>query len=126
MERKSGNLGRRVRGFPAQQRRLYQPLRNIMSIAEYTANMATVAVDELLGVIERIERLEIKKAAIAGEMRDVFAEAKGSGFDVKAIREIVKIRKLDAAVREEQEAMVDVYKRALGMASDLNERQEAA
>lgn len=97
-----------------------------MSIAEYTANMATVAVDELLGVIERIERLEIKKAAIAGEMRDVFAEAKGSGFDVKAIREIVKIRKLDAAVREEQEAMVDVYKRALGMASDLNERQEAA
>jgi uncharacterized protein (UPF0335 family) len=97
-----------------------------MSIAEYTANMATVAVDELLGVIERIERLELKKAAIAGEMRDVFAEAKGSGFDVKAIREIVKIRKLDAAVREEQEAMVDVYKRALGMASDLNERQEAA
>jgi uncharacterized protein (UPF0335 family) len=69
-------------------------------------------------VIERIERLELKKAAIAGEMRDVFSEAKGAGFDVKAIREIIKIRKLDAAVREEQETMVDVYKRALGMASD--------
>jgi uncharacterized protein (UPF0335 family) len=97
-----------------------------MSIAEYTANMGAVAVDELLNVIERIERLELKKAAIAGELRDVFAEAKGSGFDVKAIREIVKIRKLDAAVREEQEAMVDVYKRALGMAADLTERQDAA
>ena len=89
-----------------------------MSIAEHSANVGAVAVDELVEVIERIERLELKKAAIAGEMRDVFSEAKGAGFDVKAIREIIKIRKLDAAVREEQETMVDVYKRALGMASD--------
>lgn len=88
-----------------------------MSIAEHSANAGAVAVEELVGVIERIERLEIKKAAIAEEMRDVFSEAKGAGLDVKAIREIIKIRKLDAAVREEQETIVDVYKRALGMAS---------
>jgi len=91
-----------------------------MSVAEHTANVGAVAVEELVEVIERIERLELKKAAISGEMRDVFAEAKGSGFDVKAIREIIKIRKLDADVREEQETIVDVYKRALGMAPELN------
>ncbi len=97
-----------------------------MSIAEHTANVGAVAVDELLSVIERVERLELKKATIAGDIRDVFSEAKGSGFDIKAIREIIKIRKLDAAVREEQETMVDAYKRALGMASDLDERQKPA
>ena len=97
-----------------------------MSIAEHTANGGAVAVDELLSVIERVERLELKKATIAADIRDVFSEAKGSGFDVKAIREIIKIRKLDAAVREEQETMVDVYKRALGMASDPDEGREAA
>lgn len=97
-----------------------------MSIAEQTANAANVAGEELLDLIERLERLELKKAAIAEEMRDVFVEAKGSGFDVKAVREIIKIRKLDAAVREEHEAVVDVYKRALGMTTDFDERQEAA
>ena len=98
-----------------------------MSIAEHnTANVGAVAVDELVSVIERVERLELKKAAIAADIRDVFSEAKGAGFDVKAIREIIKIRKLDAHQREEQDTMLDVYKRALGMASDLDERQEAA
>ena len=98
-----------------------------MSIAEHnTANVGAVAVDELVSVIERVERLELKKAAIAADIRDVFSEAKGAGFDVKAIRQIIKIRKLDAHQREEQDTMLDVYKRALGMASDLDERQEAA
>jgi uncharacterized protein (UPF0335 family) len=93
-------------------------------MSESTANVAAVAVDDLVGVIERIERLELKKAAIAGDIRDVFVEAKGAGFDVKAIREIIKIRKLDAAVREEQETIIDVYKRALGMTGDLDEIEE--
>src|SRR4051794_10435954 len=98
-----------------------------MSIAEHnTANVGAVAVDELVSVIERVERLELKKAAIAADIRDVFSEAKGAGFDVKAIREIIKIRKLDSHQREEQDTMLDVYKRASGMASDLDERQEAA
>jgi uncharacterized protein (UPF0335 family) len=98
-----------------------------MSIAEHnTANAGAVAAEQLVEVVERIERLEIKKAAIAGDLRDVFSEAKGCGFDVKALREIVKIRKLDAQVREEQETVLDVYKRALGMASDLGEKEDAA
>lgn len=98
-----------------------------MSIAEHnTANVGAVAVEELVSVIERIERLELKKAAIATDIRDVFSEAKGAGFDVKAIREIIKIRKLDAQQREEQDSMLDVYKRALGMVSDWDEREEAA
>lgn len=96
-----------------------------MRIGESTANVGEVAVDELVGIIERIERLELKKATIAGDIRDVLVEAKGAGFDVKAIREILKIRKLDAAVREEQETIMDVYKRALGMVGDLEEREAA-
>jgi len=91
-----------------------------------TISIAGVAVDDLVAVIERVERLELKKAAIAADIRDVFAEAKGSGFDVKAIREILKIRKLDDQVREEQETVIEVYKRALGMASDFDAREDAA
>ena len=56
---------------------------------------------------------------VAGDIRDAFSEAKNEGFDVKAIREILKIRKLDAAVREEQETVIEVYKCALGMDSNL-------
>ena len=77
-----------------------------------------VAVDQLKSIIGRIERLEEEKAALAADIRDVFAEAKGQGFDVKAIRQIIKIRKLDAQEREEQQAMLDVYLNALGMLSD--------
>ncbi len=77
-----------------------------------------VAVDQLKSIIGRIERLEEEKAALAADIRDVFAEAKGQGFDVKAIRQIIKIRKLDAQEREEQQAILDVYLNALGMLSD--------
>lgn len=96
-----------------------------MSIAEITANVAAVAVEELIAVIERVERLELKKAAIAADIRDAFAEAKGAGFDVKALREIIKLRKENAQEREEQETMVEVYKRALGMLSELEHREAA-
>ncbi len=97
-----------------------------MSIAEHeTANVAAVAVEELVSLIERIERLESKKTAIAADIRDIYVEAKGTGFDVKALREIIKIRKIDAHKREEQETLLEVYKRALGMDSDLDEREAA-
>ena len=65
--------------------------------------------------IERIERLEEEKQTIADDIKEVFAEAKGTGFDVKAMRTIIRIRKKDRAEREEEEAMIDLYMSALGM-----------
>ena len=80
-----------------------------------------IAADQLRSIIERIERLEEEKAALAADVREVFAEAKGNGYDVKALRQIIKIRKMDASERQEQEAMLDVYMHALGMAPELDE-----
>ena len=74
-----------------------------------------VAVDQLKSIIGRVEKLEEEKSGISADIRDVFAEAKGNGFDVKAIRSIIKIRKLDASEREEQETILDTYLHALGM-----------
>ena len=75
-----------------------------------------VAADELKQFVERIERLEEEKAGIAGDIKDVFAEMKGRGFDVKAVRSILRIRKKDHAERQEEEAMLELYMQALGMA----------
>ena len=75
-----------------------------------------VAAEELKQFIERIERLEEEKAGIAGDIKDVFAELKGRGFDAKAVRQILRIRKQDHAERQEQEAILDLYMQALGMA----------
>jgi uncharacterized protein (UPF0335 family) len=73
------------------------------------------AKDQLRSYIERIERLEEEKAALAGDIRDLFAQAKSSGFDTKALRTIIKLRKQDAAERRDQEAVVATYMHALGM-----------
>ncbi|HHB82574.1 MAG TPA: DUF2312 domain-containing protein [Devosia sp.] len=75
--------------------------------------------DQLRAFIERIERLEEEKKAISEDIKEVYGEAKGSGFDVKAMRQIVRIRKLDASERMEQEAILDTYMHALGMAPDV-------
>jgi len=75
----------------------------------------TVAADHLRAFIERIERLEEEKRTIADDIKDIYAEAKGTGFDTKAIRTIVKLRKKDQAEREEEEAILDTYMAALGM-----------
>ncbi len=80
-----------------------------------------VAVDQLRSIIERVERLEEEKAAIASDIKDVFAEAKGNGYDTKAIKQILKIRKMEAHERDEQEAVLDTYLRALGMLPQLDE-----
>ena len=72
-----------------------------------------IAVDRLRSLIERIERLEEEKKAIAGDIRDIFAEAKSAGFDVKVMREILKLRKMDAADRDEKEFLLETYRKAL-------------
>lgn len=74
------------------------------------------AKDHLKAIIERIERLEEEKKAIGDDIKDVFAEAKGNGFDVKALRTILKMRKQDRDELQEQEAIVELYMVALGMA----------
>lgn len=74
-----------------------------------------VAAAELKQFIERIERLEEEKKATADEITDVFYEMKGRGFDTKVIRQILRIRKQDYAVRQEMEAILDLYLSALGM-----------
>ena len=73
------------------------------------------AKDQLKAIIERIERLEEEKKAISDDIRDVYAEAKGNGFDTKALRTIIRLRKQDANERAEAEAVLDLYMAALGM-----------
>jgi uncharacterized protein (UPF0335 family) len=73
------------------------------------------AKDQLKAVIERIERLEEEKKAISDDVRDVYAEAKANGFDVKALRSIVKLRKQDIDERKEHDAILETYMHALGM-----------
>lgn len=74
-----------------------------------------IAADRLQSLIERIERLEEEKAGILGDIRDVFAEAKSAGFDVKTMRVVLKLRKMNAADRDVQEAMIDTYREALNI-----------
>ncbi len=74
-----------------------------------------IAAKRLRSFIERVERLEEEKAALAADIREVYAEAKGDGFDVKTMRQIVRLRKLDSSDRAEQEALLDLYKVALGL-----------
>jgi uncharacterized protein (UPF0335 family) len=82
---------------------------------DITETSQTVAAGQLRALIERIERLEEEKQTIADDIKDVFAEAKGTGFDTKALRTIIRLRKKDKAEREEEEAILDLYMAALGM-----------
>jgi uncharacterized protein (UPF0335 family) len=74
-----------------------------------------IAVDRLRSIIERVERLEEERKALASDIKDIFAEAKSAGFDVKVVRQIISIRKKEPAEVEEQETLLDLYRRALGM-----------
>jgi len=69
---------------------------------------------QLKSILERIERLEEDKAAVMADLKEVFAEAKGNGFDVKIIRKVVRIRKMDRAKRQEEDALIDLYLSAIG------------
>jgi uncharacterized protein (UPF0335 family) len=72
------------------------------------------AKDQLKSVVERIERLEEEKAALSADIKEVYAEAKGNGFDVKILRKVIRIRKMDAAERSTEEEMLDLYLSAVG------------
>jgi uncharacterized protein (UPF0335 family) len=82
---------------------------------EITETSQTVAAGQLRAFIERVERLEEEKSQIQEDIKEIFAEMKGTGFDTKAVRTIIRLRKKDAAERQEEEAILDLYKAALGM-----------
>jgi uncharacterized protein (UPF0335 family) len=75
----------------------------------------TIARDQLKTIVERIERLEEEKQALASDIKDVYAEAKANGFDTKTLRTIIRLRKQDSNERQEAEALLDLYLNALGM-----------
>jgi len=79
------------------------------------SDVGGVAADRLKSFIERIERLEEEKAGIAADVRDVYAEAKSAGFEVKVMRQIVRLRKMDHQDRQEQESLLELYKQAIGL-----------
>jgi uncharacterized protein (UPF0335 family) len=79
------------------------------------ADAGGIAADRLKSFIERIERLEEEKAAIAGDIKEVYSEAKSSGFETKIMRQIVRLRKMKPDDRAEMEAILDTYKAALGL-----------
>ena len=87
-----------------------------MAASPMPVDTQSVAADQLKSFIERIERLEEEKAALAGDIKEVFLEAKGNGFDTKAMRKILSLRKKDHAERQEEEAILELYMQALGMA----------
>jgi len=80
------------------------------------AGPASIARDQLRAIVERIEKLEEEKQAIAEDIKEVYAEAKANGYDTKTLRQVVRLRKQDSAERQEQEALLDLYLHALGMA----------
>lgn len=73
------------------------------------------AADRLRSIVERIKRLEEERRALGSDIKDIYTEAKSAGFDVKVLRQIIRLRKQEPAEVEEQETLLDVYKRALGM-----------
>ena len=85
-----------------------------------------IAGAQLKSLIERIERLEDEKRALGEDIKEIYAEAKGNGFDTKIMRQIIKIRKMDKDEHDEQESLLDLYKRALGMLPKAAASAEAA
>jgi uncharacterized protein (UPF0335 family) len=75
------------------------------------------AKDQLKSLVERVERLEEEKSALSNDLKEVYAEAKGQGFDTKIMRQVVRLRKMESHEREERDALLDLYLSALGMAS---------
>ncbi|AOW47160.1 hypothetical protein A4S02_10705 [Acetobacter ascendens] len=91
---------------------------NTTEMAGHNSNdpaVGGIAADRLRSIIERVERLEEERKALSGDIKDIFTEAKSAGFDVKVLRQIIRIRRQEPAEVEEQETLLDVYRRALGM-----------
>jgi len=89
-----------------------------MSDIGHNSTLQGDAQKQLRAIVERIERLEEEKAALAGDIKEVYAEAKANGFDTKTLRVVVRLRKQDANERQEQEAILATYMHALGMLAD--------
>lgn len=83
--------------------------------ADPESNVGGIAADRLRSIIERIERLEEERKALGSDIKDIYAEGKSAGFDVAVIRQLIRIRKKEPAEVEEQESLLDIYRRALGM-----------
>lgn len=81
----------------------------------------SIAADQLRSIIERVERLEEEKAGLASDIKDIFAEARGNGYDIKTLRAIIRLRKQDAAERDEADHLLDTYRRVLGMLPEMEE-----
>ena len=79
------------------------------------AEVGGIAAERLRSFVERIERLEEEKAALGADVREVYGEAKAVGFDVKIMRQVIRLRKMDHSDRQEQEHLLDLYKRAVGL-----------
>ena len=105
----NSNLGKVLQRNDDPQEPVFEP------VAAKDVEVGGIAVDRLRSLIERIERLEEEKKVIAGDIRDIFAEAKSAGFDVKVMREILKLRKMDAADRDEKELLLEIYCKALDL-----------
>jgi uncharacterized protein (UPF0335 family) len=84
------------------------------------AESGGIAAGQLRSYIERIERLEEEKAALLADIREVYAEAKGNGFDAKTMRQLIRLRRMDNVERDEREALLDLYKRAVGLDVELS------
>lgn len=80
-----------------------------------TAEVGGISADRLRSLVERIERLEEERKALGSDIKDIFQEAKSAGFDAKVLRQLIRIRKMEPAEVEEQETLLDLYRRALGM-----------
>jgi uncharacterized protein (UPF0335 family) len=86
-----------------------------VAVREEEIKTGGIAADRLRSIVERIERLEEERKALGNDIKDIYAEAKSAGFDVKVLRQLIRIRKQEAAEVEELETLLDVYRRALGM-----------
>lgn len=87
---------------------------NRTQTSSHVSSESAIAADRLRNFIDRVERLEEEKSAIANDIKEVYAEAKGEGYDAKALRCVVRLRKMDRAERQEQEALLDLYMTAIG------------
>lgn len=89
--------------------------KQIANIGHNSERFEAAASSRLKSLIERIERLEEEKAGLAADIKDIYAEAKGTGFDAKVLRKIVRLRKMDIEKRREEDELIELYKSAIGM-----------
>ena len=92
-----------------------EPKMDIIKEADKKNDIGGIAVERLRSLVERVEHLEEEKKALSSDIKDIFAEAKSAGFDVKIMREIIRLRRMNAADRDEREYLLDLYKKAIDL-----------